>query len=188
MKKKLRDADETKKRILDAAETLFSEKGFAGTTLREISKASKASGPLIVFHFKDKQGIYSAVKAAIIKRYIETDKKNPPANDSFCAFIEHVLTSMFQFYRDNPTMIRLANWDRLEGNNDPWPGEDEMHHIYRDHIRLAQEQGEIRSDLTPLNISIMISGVMHIWWEYHEHFLKEVNAGEKRKVARRFLF
>lgn len=181
--KKIRDADATKGQILEAAETLFADKGFAGTTLREISEASGASGSLIVFHFKDKQGVYDAVKAAIINRYIDTDSRNPPPDDSFQSFIEHVLTSIFQFYRDNPTMMRLANWGRLEGDIDPWPGEDEWHHVYRERIRQAQERGEIRDDLTPLNISIMICGAMHIWWEYHEHFLRHMAAEEDKLEA-----
>ena len=186
--KKIRDANMTKKQILQEAEKLFAEKGFAGTTLSEISKASNASGPLIVFHFKDKQGVYNAVKAEIIKRYVETDRKNSPCDDSSSAFIKHILSSMFQFYSENPTMMRMANWGRLEGDVESWPGEDEWHHIYLDCIRKAQERGEIRKDLTPLNISIMIFGVVHIWWEYHEHFLKHMNAGEQKEEADNFYY
>lgn len=182
VKKKIRDAAATKEQILEAAEKLFAEKGFAATTLREIAKASGASGPLIVFHFNDKQGLYNAVKAAIIHRHIEAHNKNPPPDDSFQALVEHLLTSMFRFYRDNPTMMRLANWGRLEGDIDPWPGEDEWHHAYLDRIRQAQERGEIRDDLTPLNISIMICGAVHLWWEYHAHFLEHMD-GEKQGEA-----
>ncbi len=176
MKKKTRDAEKTKEQILEAAESLFAEKGFAGTSLRELSEKSGASGPLIVFHFKDKQGVYNAVKATIINRYIQTDRQNAE-DDSFNSFLKHLLDSMFQFYRDNPTMMRLANWGRLEGETDPWPGEDELHHEYCHRILQAQEQGEIRDDITPLNISIMICGAVHIWWEYHEHFIKHSVAG-----------
>ena len=188
-KNKIRDAEETKSIILKAAETLFAEKGYAGTTLRQISQASGASGPLIIFHFKDKQGVYDAVKANIMKRYLDADSKTHPADDSFDSLIRHVLSSMFSFYRDNPTIMRLANWGRLEGDYEPWPGEAEWHHTYREQIRLAQERGEIRSDLTPLNISIFICGTAHIWWENHEHFMKHVLEEKNRnRTADDFYF
>jgi TetR/AcrR family transcriptional regulator len=180
---KVRDADATKAVIVKAAEAIFAEKGFAGTTIREISQASGFSGPLIMFHFQNKLGVYEAVKASIVQRYIDHHRLEAPPKGSFASFIEHVIASMFAFYRDNPTMIRLSNWARLEGDLDPWPGEDEWHHVYWDHIRQAQVRGEIRDDLSPLNISIMISGAIHIWWEYHAHFLKHLETSKTPQAA-----
>lgn len=171
---KQRDAEATKTEIIEAAEKLFAEKGFAGTSLRMISEASRASVPLIVFHFKNKKSVYQAVKAAIIQRFVATRNETPPDDLSFPSFIEQMLRVMFRFYRDNPTMLRMAIWGRLEGDNDPWPGEAEWHHIYHERIRLAQERGEIRPDLTPLSISILVCGSVHIWWEYHDHFVEHV--------------
>lgn len=179
-KKKTRDAEATREAILQAAERLFAEKGFAGTALREISEASGASGPLIVFHFKDKKGVYEAVKAAIIRRFFAARDETPPPEESFRSYIEHILRAMFRFYCDNPTMLRLANWGRLEGDVDPWPGEEEWHHACWNRIRQAQERGDIRNDLTPLNISIFICGAVHIWWEYHEHFLEHATEKKNR--------
>lgn len=185
---KKRDAETTKKRILEAAEDQFAEFGFAGTALRGIAEASGASVPLIVFHFKDKQGVYDAVKADIMRRYIEAEKERPAKDASFPSFLEQLLVTMFRFYRDNPTMIRLSNWGRLEGEVDPWPGEDKLHHQYCERIRLAQEQGEIRGDLAPLHISIMICGAVHVWWEFHEHFIKHMGAGDDSGVADEMYF
>lgn len=176
MMAKRRDADATKTEILKAAEALFAEKGYAGTKLSEIAKASGVSGALVVFHFKNKLGVYDAVKKAIIDRCIESDALSQPVDESFQSLIENFIASMFRFYRDNPTMLRLANWGRLEGDDAPWPGEDEWHHIYLERIRMAQKCGEIRDDMTPLNVSIAISGLIHIWWEFHDHFLKHAKA------------
>ncbi len=179
-KKRQRDAEVTKAAILQAAEELFADKGYAGTTLREISEQSGASGPLIIFHFEDKRGVYNAVKGEIIRRYIHSGSSNPPTDETFEAFIRHTLVFMFDFYRENPTMMKLANWGRLEGDNEPWPGEAEWHHVYRKRLQQAQQNGEIRADITPLNISIIICGAVHIWWEYHEHFIEHVMQEDDR--------
>ena len=173
---KTRNAEATKEAILNAAESLFAEKGFAGTSIRDIARQSGASGPLILFHFQSKAGVYEAVKSAIVQRYkpgrCSTAISDLPIQD----FLEDLIGSMFAFYRDNPTMMRLANWARLEGEIDPWPGEDELHHAYEEYLRQAQLRGDIRDDIPPMNISAMINGAIHLWWEYHAHFIK--HAGE----------
>lgn len=79
---------------------------------------------------------------------------------------------MFEFYRGNPTLVRLANWTHLEGGGEPWPGESEWYRAFMECIGAAQARGEIRDDLSPLTISGIICGAVHIWWEYHDHFME----------------
>ena len=133
---------------------------------------------MILFHYKNKEGIYNAVKASIINRYVEGHSTKTPSYKSIREFVEDLIDSMFSFYRDNPTMMRLANWARLEGDVDPWPGEDELHHTYEEHLRQAQIRGEIRDDISPFHISTIIAGSMHIWWEYHAHFISHAEENE----------
>jgi len=47
--------------ILDAAEELFSNLGYAGTTLREIADQAKVTQALINYYFGSKYGLYEAV-------------------------------------------------------------------------------------------------------------------------------
>ena len=175
---KTRDAERTKARIIQASEILFAEKGFARTTINDISQASGTSGALIIFHFKNKKNIYSAVKSALVKKYLKNKTYDLPEEGNPEAQISYIINNIFKFYQENPQMLRLANWSLLEGDIDPWPGEDELHHIFLDIISSLQQRDLIRNDLTPMNILIMICGSVHIWWEYHQHFLKHLNTTE----------
>ncbi len=56
-----RDPEGTKRLVLDSAERLFSERGFAGTSIRDVALASGVSHPLIQHHFSTKEGLYRAV-------------------------------------------------------------------------------------------------------------------------------
>jgi len=47
--------------LLDAAEKLFAEKGFAGTTTREVVKSARCNLALISYYFGGKDGLYKAV-------------------------------------------------------------------------------------------------------------------------------
>ncbi len=169
-----RDGDATRSCILTAAEELFAERGFARTSLTMISERSGASGPLILFHFKDKKGLYQAVKAAVVERYAECLRAPIEHDGDFPSLLHSILNTMFLFYKNNLTMVRMSYWGRLEGDTDPWPGESEWHHRYTDMVRRAQEKGVIRADISPFRALVMITGTIHMWWEYREHLLHDL--------------
>jgi len=56
-----RRGEATAERILDAAEALFAERGFAGTTLRDVAGAVGIRIPSLYNHFASKEALYSAV-------------------------------------------------------------------------------------------------------------------------------
>ncbi len=55
------DGFEARNRLLDAALTLFAEKGFAKTSTREIALAAQVNIASISYYFGDKAGLYRAV-------------------------------------------------------------------------------------------------------------------------------
>jgi AcrR family transcriptional regulator len=56
-----RKGELTAERILDAAEDLFAERGYAGTTLRDVSAAVGLRTPSLYNHFPSKEALYAAV-------------------------------------------------------------------------------------------------------------------------------
>lgn len=55
-----RDARETKERLLDAAERLFAERGFEGTSLRALTQAAGTSLSAANYHFGSKEALLRA--------------------------------------------------------------------------------------------------------------------------------
>ncbi len=51
----------TKARILDAAEKLFAENGFDGTSVRAICSAAQANVAAVHYHYKGKEGVVEAI-------------------------------------------------------------------------------------------------------------------------------
>lgn len=56
-------AKDTKDRILDAAELLFADHGFAGTSLRMVTSAAEVNLAAVNYHFGSKEGLVEAVFA-----------------------------------------------------------------------------------------------------------------------------
>ena len=56
-----RDGEETRERILDAAEELFAAHGFYGTSLRDVAEAIGSGIALVTYHFGTKDVLFSTV-------------------------------------------------------------------------------------------------------------------------------
>ena len=52
------NAEATRQRIIDAASSLFAEKGRDGTSVREIAGAARVNGAMISHYFGGKDGLY----------------------------------------------------------------------------------------------------------------------------------
>ena len=59
-----RDADQTRKRILDAATVEFARKGLGGARVDEIALRSKANKRMIYHYFGSKEHLFTAVLEA----------------------------------------------------------------------------------------------------------------------------
>lgn len=65
--------DESRRRILDAAEALFAEKGFNRTSFVDIAERSGISRGSIPWHFENKDGLLIAVVERAIEGFVPAD-------------------------------------------------------------------------------------------------------------------
>lgn len=73
----------TKKRILDEALTLFSEKGYANVFVAEIAEAVGIKAPSLYKHYKSKQDIFNAILDEMKSNYNKrTDSLNMNGNNA----------------------------------------------------------------------------------------------------------
>lgn len=172
---RVRDPEATREAVLAAAERLFAENGFANTSLRDISAASGVSHPLIHHHFGSKEGLYQAVKRRLVESYAErfphaARAVNRPLN------LGSELRRLMAYIGDNPLLLRLCAWTRLEGDRQVWPGEPDIFETIRRRIEVSQCRKLIREDLDPTYLTIMLLGVVFFWLDNREHFAHRFGA------------
>jgi AcrR family transcriptional regulator len=104
--------------IIEAAVALFSQKGFRGTTTKEIAEAAGCSEATIFKHFATKHELYSAILEAK-SRIEETLAKAAHAarrKDDAGVFRAVGLESLTRTEQD-PSLMRLLLFSALEGHD-----------------------------------------------------------------------
>lgn len=187
---RVRDPEATRAAVLAAAERLFAERGFANTSLRDISGASGVSHPLIHHHFGSKEDLYQAVKRRLKEDYARRFPHAARAVNRPLA-IGPELRRLMAFIGDNPLLLRLCAWTRLEGDRQVWPGEPDMFETIRRRIEVSQRRQLVRDDLDPTYLTIILVGMVFFWLDNREHFGQRfgsgVNDGEYLRQAVRIL-
>jgi AcrR family transcriptional regulator len=142
--------------ILAAAEKLFAQKGFKGTTLKEVSEACGANTALISYYYGGKKGLRDAVFQKHIKRAgsgfdaLYNREVESFDNESFKALISLFLEKG----HEDATIFRLALWSMVDAGDLAdrmaelmWqPFFDRLREIilHLTHYKLSPEEAELR--------------------------------------------
>jgi hypothetical protein len=109
---KRNNANQTRSKILSAALKLFNEKGFAGTSLSQISKLAQINQSLISHHFGNKENLFQIVKQSIVAINDRPQVNQTPSN--LRSFLEEAIQQRLSLYEQSPGLYRLVAWEKLE--------------------------------------------------------------------------
>lgn len=114
-----REKSTTRDKLLEAAIKLFAEKGFNGTTTKEIAEKAEVNEALIFRHFSTKRDLYCAIiekkifEEPGIEIALETHKDSKDDALVFTA----IATRMFDRCGKDPSFMRLLHFSALEGHD-----------------------------------------------------------------------
>ena len=114
---RIRDADRSRRAILDAAETLFAERGFEAASLQEIGDAAGLSRGTPNYFFGSKQGLYVAVLERVFADREEATRLAFEPVRAWCAStrpgslrgpLTRAIESYMSFLLGRPAFVRLV--------------------------------------------------------------------------------
>ena len=106
-------SDETKQRILKAAENIFAEKGLDGARVDEIAEAAHINKRMLYHYFGSKEKLYQAVlgenfaKIYSVGKLVASEGGNPKEQT------EQIIKRYFYFMAENPEYVRLMGWEAM---------------------------------------------------------------------------
>ena len=103
------EAERTRTRILDRAERLFSQRGYRGVSVRELSRACGVQPFTIQHHFGSKPGLYQAVLSRwdeeILARVGAVRREPRPTSPTT---VEKVVEELFDFFLEKRGWVALS--------------------------------------------------------------------------------
>lgn len=110
-----RDAERSKRAILDAALVEFSRLGHAGARIDHIAERAGVSKPLIYSYFGDKDDLYAAALREAYVQIRAAERKLELRNLDPETAIRTLVSFTLQHFRANPWFISMLNTENLRG-------------------------------------------------------------------------
>lgn len=170
--KRVQRAQQTMDQIIEAAEKLFQEKGFAATSMSEVAKAANVTKSLIHHHFGSKESLWDAVcgkNQARMQKYLASILDESSSVEG--GFLEHAITAFFQHIEKNPGFSKLQTWVAAEQRSQRSMQLETLAELEQ-RLRDDQERGNIRSDLDPRQIIFLYWSIVEHWHSAKHIFAK----------------
>ena len=150
--KRRRNAEQSKRDILRAAEQQFGQKGFYGARVDEIAKQSGLNKNMLYIYFESKEELYRCVLKEIYHRMEAVERALLKQELMGREFIAAIISAYFDFLKENPTFVNILMSENLMQAHfaKQLPGEC----IERDtlsemaaRVRKSCDSGEFRPDI-----------------------------------------
>lgn len=168
------DAEQTRQKILEAAEVLFAEHGIARTTLEQIARTAGVTRGAFYWHFKDKMDVLSALydrttapQLALIREASEQADLTDPLT-----FLESSGTrflSIFAADKSQQRMHRIMSNAAMSDETAAWLAQanTELRQVFQRLLGRAGATGQLTDDLTPdevaVSLMVMFNGLLNEW-------------------------
>jgi AcrR family transcriptional regulator len=153
----MRDAQATRRRMLDAATTEFAARGIAGARVDRIAAAAASNKAQMYAYFGSKDGLFDAVFAEHLAGILDAVPLDATDLPGYAA-------RLYEAHLAHPEFVRLAGWSRLErrptGELIPDP---DGHAAKIAAITDAQQRGFIAADLPADDILAAVIAVAMTW-------------------------
>jgi len=190
----IRDAERTRRAILDAAEIEFADKGLAGARVDVIAEESCANKRMLYYYFGSKEDLYMAVLerayGAMRERERELNFSDLEPLDAIRTLVEF----KFDYYVANPRIIPLLAAENMNGGKYLRRSRRlrDMHLSLIDMIRkvlaAGERQGVIRLGIDPFQLYVSFSALSYFYFSnaatLSTAFGRDLMSAAERKARR----
>lgn len=162
MQHKLPKSEITKAKILAAAESEFSEKGYFGARVDEIALAAGVNKRMIYQHFESKDGLYEAALLSVYGKLAEREAGFCVDNLDPALAIKNIVYTYFRFLEETPSFVRMLMWENLNYGRSISAEqvrrlkEPTINYI-KEQLRRGREKGLFRDDADEYQVIVSIT-------------------------------
>lgn len=100
-------ANEAETKLLESALTLFSEKGYEGTSIREIIEGAGVTRPVLYYYFENKEDLFTRLVEEKFSELVGQIERAKYDHDTCRDRLKSIIRIAFQLAEENPEAVRL---------------------------------------------------------------------------------
>ena len=164
-KKRPRNPDDTRRRILAAAKAEFAKKGLGGARVDDIAARAKANKRMMYHYFGNKDDLFSHVVEDAYAEFREREAALELDSLDPVAAIKALIAFIWKYFLDNPEFITLVNSENLHKARHIKKSQrmQEMSRSFVGRMQSLLERGAkagvFRKGLDPVQVNISIAAV-----------------------------
>jgi len=162
-KPRVRDAERTKRELLEVAAEVFAESGYAGARVDEIAARTRTTKRMIYYYFGGKEQLYTAVLERAYRGIREEEARIDVAGLDPVEALREIAVATFDHHVGDQEFIRLVAIENVHGaeflkrieslRELGQPAVDLLDAI----LRRGREAGEIREGFDAIDVHMLIS-------------------------------
>jgi TetR/AcrR family transcriptional regulator len=103
-----RTAEETRERIIDAAQAIFARDGFVGAKMQEIADRVGIQRPSLFYHFKNKEALFVAAHEQVFARIEPVFRESLAPNGDPFVQLDRVSRAVLAVMAEEPDVARMV--------------------------------------------------------------------------------
>jgi TetR/AcrR family transcriptional regulator len=182
------EEQQNRDRILLAAASLFANKGYAGTSVREIVEAAGVTKPTLYYYFKNKEELYVRLMDLAVETfcYVLSQSVNRPG--TIREQLAGLLADLHGIFREHVDLLRLVN-SMFYGPKGATPSYDfgvvdeHFDRVILEKLDSGIQQGELRAENRHF-VLLLLGGFIQaleyiLIWEPHK---SDLSLGDFRQI------
>jgi len=148
---RVRDAERTKAKLLDAALTEFAAHGYQGARVGAIAERAGVNKQLVSYYFGGKEGLYRALQRGWLEHERDHAESGVPPEELMRWYLRQNLSDV--------RTVRLVLWQALAEGGPQEETEADVE-AEQERMRERQEQGDFAPDLDTAAVQLAMMGMV----------------------------
>lgn len=174
-----RNPERTKKQILDAATTEFTNKGIEGARIDEIARAAGVNKRMLYHYFGSKDGLFQSVLEKIYQDIRAAEENLDLVDRDPMEAMAELCTFSFDWFVEHPEFISILNEENLHGAIHAKESDSVFNlnmplvNTISKVLQRGEVTGDFRPNVDPIELYISIAGVSYLYFS-NLHTLSEI--------------
>jgi len=167
MRRTKEEAAATRRQVMEAALRVFSQNGYAATTLDDIAREAGVTRGAIYWHFDNKADLYNTLVAEVSGRVSPMIVVTLEEGDSVLGVLREIFVRLLSYMEEDEEFCAVQELvlfktavtpEMEEGLRKKVEGTHQMVEMLTAVIERGIEAGEIRADLKPRDVALAMLG------------------------------